>query len=320
VKVNLRGNPEALGDEVSPGTLSAIAALPPSFGDASLPEGERRRALADWITSPANPLTPRVIANRLWHHHFGTGLVDTPSDFGLGGGQPSHPELLDWLAAEVAARKWSLKAMHRLICTSHAYRQRSIDVPEAAAALAIDADNRLLWRQSPRRLDAESLRDATLAVTGCLNPEMHGPGYRDFDYEEAYAPIYRYITPDSPELWRRSIYRFIVRSTPHSFMTTLDCPNPANLTPARIETTTALQSLALMNNDFMLRQAGHFAKRLEREAGTDPAAQVRRGFALAFSREPDNAELTAAVALVESQGLAQLCRMLFNANEFVSVD
>ena len=320
VKVNLRGNPETLGDEVSPGTLSAIAALLPSFGDASLPEGERRRALADWITSPANPLTPRVIANRLWHHHFGTGLVDTPSDFGLGGGQPSHPELLDWLAAEVIARKWSLKAMHRMICTSHAYRQRSIDVPEAAAALAIDADNRLLWRQSPRRLDAESLRDATLAVTGCLNPEMHGPGYRDFDYEEAYAPIYRYITPDSPELWRRSIYRFVVRSTPHSFMTTLDCPNPANLTPARIETTTALQSLALMNNDFMLRQAGHFAKRLEREAGADPAAQVRRGFALAFTREPDNAELTAAVALVESQGLAQLCRMLFNANEFVSVD
>jgi hypothetical protein len=210
--------------------------------------------------------------------------------------------------------------MHRLICTSHAYRQRSVDVPEAAAALAIDADNRLLWRQSPRRLDAESLRDATLAVTGCLNPEMHGPGYRDFDYEEAYAPIYRYITPDSPELWRRSIYRFIVRSTPHSFMTTLDCPNPANLTPARIETTTALQSLALMNNDFMLRQAGHFAKRLEREAGTDPAAQVRRGFALAFTRAADDAELAAAVALVESQGLAQLCRMLFNANEFVSVD
>ena len=320
VKVNLRGSPETLGDEVPPGTLSAIAALPPSFGDASLPEGDRRRALADWITSPANPLTPRVIANRLWHHHFGTGLVDTPSDFGLGGGRPSHPELLDWLAAEVVAREWSLKAMHRLICTSHAYRQRSIDVPEAAAALAIDADNRLLWRQSPRRLDAESLRDATLAVTGCLNPEMHGPGYRDFDYEEAYAPIYRYITPDSPELWRRSIYRFVVRSTPHSFMTTLDCPNPANLTPARIETTTALQSLALMNNDFMLRQAGHFAERLEREAGSDPAAQVRRGFALAFTREPDDVELAAAVALVESQGLAQLCRMLFNTNEFISVD
>jgi mono/diheme cytochrome c family protein len=320
VKVNLRGNPETPGDEVGPGALSLIAGLPNAFGDASLPEGERRRALAAWITAAENPLTARVIANRLWHHHFGTGLVDTPSDFGAGGGRPSHPELLDWLAAEVVARGWSLKAMHRLICGSHAYRQRSVEVPEAAAAIAIDADNRLLWRQNPRRLDAESLRDAALAVTGCLNPEMHGPGYRDFDYEEAYAPVYRYVTPDKPELWRRSIYRFIVRSTPHTFMSTLDCPNPANLTPARLETTTALQSLALLNNDFMLRQAGHWATRLEREAGSDPAAQVRRAWMLAVAREPDEAELAAAVALVRGQGLAQFCRMLFNANEFFYVD
>jgi hypothetical protein len=228
--------------------------------------------------------------------------------------------LLDWLAAEIVDRGWSLKAMHRLICTSHAYRQRSVDVPGAAAATAIDADNRLLWRQNARRLDAESLRDATLAVTGCLNPAMEGPGYRDFTYTEAYAPIYEYVTPDSPELWRRSIYRFIVRSTPHTFMATLDCPNPANLTPARLETTTALQSLALLNNDFMLRQAGHWAKRLEREAGADATAQIRRAFSLALAREPDDAELAAAVALVQSAGLPQLCRMLFNTNEFVTVD
>jgi len=320
VNVHLRGNPEAPGDEVGPGTLSLIRGLPATFDDAAVMEGARRLALAAWIAAPDNPLTPRVIVNRLWHHHFGTGLVDTPSDFGLGGGRPSHPELLDWLAAELVARDWSLKAMHRLICTSHAYRQRSVEVPDAAAAVAIDADNRLLWRQSPRRLDAESLRDATLAVTGCLNPEMHGPGYRDFDYEEAYAPVYRYITPDTPELWRRSIYRFVVRSTPHAFLTTLDCPNPANLTPARLETTTALQSLALLNNDFMLRQAGHWAVRLEAEAGSDPAKQVRRAYAVAFAREPDAAELAAAVALVEARGLRQFCRMLFNTNEFAYVD
>jgi mono/diheme cytochrome c family protein len=320
VKINLRGNPETTGDEVGPGTLSLVGGLPAKFGDAALPEGERRRALAAWITAADNPLTPRVIVNRLWHHHFGTGIIDTPSDFGAGGGAPSHPALLDWLAAEIVARGWSLKAMHRLICTSHAYRQRSIDVPDAAAARDVDADNRLLWRQSPRRLDAESLRDATLAVTGCLNPEMHGPGFRDFDYEEAYAPIYRYVTADQPQLWRRSIYRFIVRSTPHGFMTTLDCPNPANLTPARLETTTALQSLALLNNDFMLRQAGHWAKRLETEAGADPAAQVRRAYAVALAREPDAAELAAAVALVKSRGLTQFCRMVFNTNEFVYVD
>jgi mono/diheme cytochrome c family protein len=320
VNVHLRGNPETPGDQVGPGTLTLVAGLVPNFGDSGMPEGERRRALASWITAPGNPLTPRVIANRLWHHHFGTGLVDTPSDFGAGGGRPSHPELLDWLAAEVAARGWSLKAMHRLICRSHAYRQRSIDVPAAEAALAIDADNRLLWRQSPRRLDAESLRDATLAVTGCLNRRMHGPGYRDFDYEEGYAPVYRYITPDKPELWRRSIYRFIVRSTPHTFMTALDCPNPANLTPARLETTTALQSLALLNNDFPLRQSGHWAERLGREAGDDPRAQVRRAYVLALAREPDEAELAAAVAVVQSAGLAQFCRMLLNTNEFVYVD
>jgi cytochrome c553 len=320
VSIQVRGNPETTGDEVGPGTLSAIAPLPPRFGGPDMPEGDRRRALAEWITSPANPLTSRVIVNRLWHHHFGTGLVDTPSDFGLGGGRPSHPELLDWLATEMVARGWSLKAMHRLILTSHAWRQRSMDVPGGTAAAAIDAENRLLWRQSPRRLDAESLRDATLAVSGCLNAAMHGPGYRDFDYTEAYAPIYRYITPDSPDLWRRSIYRFVVRSTPHGFMTALDCPNPANLAPARLETTTALQSLALLNNDFILRQAGHWARRLEREAGGDAAAQVRRGYALAVCREPDDAELSAAVALVRARGLVQFCRMLFNTNEFMYLD
>jgi|694.fasta_scaffold04910_10 mono/diheme cytochrome c family protein len=320
VKVHIRGNPEASGDEVGPGTITAVAGLPTSFGNASTAEGDRRRALAAWITAPENPLTPRVVVNRLWHHHFGTGLVDTPSDFGLGGGRPTHPELLDWLASEIVTRGWSLKALHRLICTSHAYRQRSVGVPGAAAATAIDADNRFLWRQSPRRLDAESLRDATLAVSGCLNAEMFGPGYRDFEYTEAYAPVYRYVTPDKPELWRRSIYRFIVRSTPHSFMTTLDCPNPANLTPARLETTTALQSLALLNNDFMLRQAGRWATRLEREAGADPAAQVRRAYALALARPPEDGEITAAVTLIRSHGLVQFCRMLFNFNEFVYMD
>jgi len=193
-------------------------------------------------------------------------------------------------------------------------------VPDAAAARAVDADNRLLWRQSPRRLDAESIRDATLSVSGCLDRALHGPGYRDFDYVEAYAPVYRPITPDRPALWRRSIYRFVVRSTPNPFLTTLDCPNPATLAPVRLETTTALQSLALLNNDFMLRQAGHWAARLVKEAGTDPAEQVRLGFSLALAREPDEAELAAAVQLVRSAGLAQFCRMLLNANEFLFVD
>jgi hypothetical protein len=319
VKVLRRGDPEQPGEEIAPGTLAMVAALQPALADAQSPEGARRRALADWITAPANPLTRRVIVNRLWHHHFGAGLVDTPSDFGAGGSKPSHPELLDWLADEFAARGWSLKAMHRLICTSATYRQRSANAA-AGKAQSVDAGNRLLWRMNPRRLDAESVRDTVLAVSGKLNAEMFGPGYRDFDYAEEYAPVYKYITPDKPELWRRSIYRFVVRTTPQQFMTTLDCPNAANLTPARNVTTTALQSLALLNNDFMQRQAGYFADRVQAGAGVDLPAQVARAFTLAFSRPPDAAELASASALVKSHGLAQLCRMLLNADEFIYVD
>jgi hypothetical protein len=178
----------------------------------------------------------------------------------------------------------------------------------------------LLWRQNPRRLDAESTRDAVLAVSGKLNLAAGGPGWRDFKYTEAYAPIYQYVTADTPELWRRSIYRFVVRTTPHQFMTTLDCPNPANLTPARTATTTALQALTLSNNEFMLQQARHFAARVEREAGADPAAQTIRVFQLAFARPPNQAELTAARDLVRTDGVFSLCRMVLNANEFVYVD
>ncbi len=347
VKLLKRGDPEQPADEVSPTSLSCVSGLKPELGTSQSSDGDRRKALADWITSPANPLTRRVIVNRLWHYHFGAGLVETPSDFGLGGGLPSHPELLDWLADELLAQRWSLKAIHRLICTSAAYRQQSVsyNAPrregEAPAepfgsraakntgsagaspsqqALAIDANNRLLWRMNPRRLDAESLRDSVLSVSGKLNATMFGPGYRDFEYQEEYAPVYRYITPDSPDLWRRSVYRFAVRTTTHQFMTTLDCPSPANLVPARNTTTTALQSLTLLNNDFMLRQSGYFASRVKADAGTDPVAQVTRTFQLAFGRQPAPMEAAAAMTLLRSRGLNQLCRMLLNANEFVYVD
>ena len=310
-------------------------------------EGDRRLALADWIVQPANPLTRRVLVNRLWHHHFGVGLVDTPSDFGKGGGRPSHPELLDWLAEEFLASGWSVKAMHRRICTSATYGQCSVisvqysdasgvstDVSRRSGpslntenwklntslAQRIDSANRLLWRQNPRRLDAESTRDSVLAISGKLNFAAAGPGYRDFKYTEAYAPIYQYIAADTPELWRRSIYRFVVRTTPQQFMTTLDCPNPANLTPARTSTTTALQALALSNNEFMLQQARYLAARIEREAGADSGAQVTRAFQLAFARPPSQLELSAARDLVRTESVFCLCRMLLNANEFVYVD
>lgn len=317
-----RGDPEQPAEEVAPGSLSCVTTLKPSFGTPQSTDADRRLAFAEWVTSPANPLTTRVIANRLWHYHFGMGLVDTPSDFGLGGSLPTHPELLDWLAAELIENGWSLKAMHRLICSSATYCQTSGFADEAnhQRGQQIDANNRLLWKMNPRRLDAESVRDAVLSVSGKLNPEMYGPGYRDFEYQEEYAPVYRYITPDTPELWRRSVYRFVVRTTTHQFLTTLDCPNPANLVPARNVTTTTLQSLALLNNDFVLKQSGYFAQRLETDRPADRAAQIERAFQLAFGRHPAKTESTAAMELIEKGGLPQLCRMLFNANEFVYVD
>lgn len=321
VRVQRRGDPENEGPAVSPGTFSWAKHSPVAFGDDQTPEGERRSMLANWITHPDNPLTARVIVNRLWHHHFGQGLVTTPSDFGLGGDNPSHPELLDFLARELISNGWSLKHIHKLIVMSDAYRQSSFGISDSQKASKVDAANRLLWRQNPRRLDAETLRDTVLSVSGKLNHEHGGPGFRDFQYTEAYAPIYQYITPEAPELWRRSIYRFVVRTTPHPLMTTLDCPDPANLTPVRPHTTTALQALALSNNEFMLQQARYMATRIETEMkDTASAAAIGRAFELAFQRQPNDIELRTANSLVAEQGLFALCRALINANEFVYID
>jgi hypothetical protein len=333
IQILKRGDPESPAEEnVAPGSLSLLRELKPQFGSADMPEGERRKALAAWITDPRNPLTRRVIVNRLWHWHFGQGIVNTPSDFGFGGGKPSHPELLDWLADEFLRSGWSLKHLHKLIVMSGTYRQSSSTGENGEnrvsrksplpllSPVQIDSNNRLLWRQNPRRLEAEALRDSVLAVSGKLNLQQGGPGFADFNYTEGYAPVYQHITADSPELCRRSIYRFVVRSTPQRFLTTLDCPDPANLTPARMTTTTALQSLALFNNDFVLRQSRHFAERLQTEAGKDITKQVSRAYALAFSRAPTGDELHLAADFIRSSGLFAFCRSLFNANEFVYVD
>jgi len=330
-----RGNPESSGKVVNPGTLS-WSGNTVEFGSTATSDAQRRIALANWIAGEQNPLTARVIVNRLWHWHFGRGLVSTPSDFGAGGGVPSHPELLDWLATELVTHNWSLKHIHRLIVTSATYRQTSVSPAEKQTSNRgqpddrspddnitpsdIDADNRLLWRMNPRRLEAEAVRDSVLTVTGRLNRQMFGAGYRDFNYQEAYAPIYTYKTADSPDLWRRSVYRYIVRTTPPQFMTTLDCPDPANLTPTRNVTTTPLQSLALFNNEFMLKQAGYFAERLRAEHPKDTPKQITRAFEIAFSRYPTITELHYSAQLVQQHGLLHLCRALFNANEFVYVD
>ena len=317
IQVQRRGNPEDPQQEVQPGAFAWARHASIEFGTNAMPEGQRRLKLTEWITHPDNPLTRRVLVNRLWHHHFGQGMVTTPSDFGLGGDKPSHPELLDWLADELLRNGWSMKHLHKLIVMSAAYQQQSTSHNDIA--LGVDAQNRLLWRQNPRRLDAESVHDAVLNVAGTLNPSMGGPGYRDFNFTEAYAPIYDYITPDKPELLRRSIYRFVVRTTPHQFMSTLDCPDPANLTPARAQTTTALQALTLSNNELILQQATSLATRIENETDSRTAA-IRRAFLLCLQREPKADEQSAATHLVAQQGLFALCRMLINTNEFVYVD
>ncbi|MFP6897906.1 MAG: DUF1553 domain-containing protein [Roseibacillus sp.] len=320
VRVLQRGDPESpRGDPLDPGALAVLRMLDPDFGEATTTEGERRAALVRWITAPGNPLTARVIVNRVWHWHFGRGLVATPSDFGMGGGMPSHPELLDWLAAELPRQNWSLKAMHRLVLNSATYKQDSRSL-ENAPGLAIDAGNRFLWRQNPRRIEAEAVRDAVLSVSGKLNLKRGGPGFEDFHYKEAYAPEYTYFTADKPALWRRSIYRYIVRTTPDRFLTTLDCPDPANFTPVRLITTTPLQSLALYNNEFMLRQARYFAQRVEKEARNSPSARMARAFELALGRKPSAQELQLGTRFIEQQSLFSFCRALFNANEFVYVD
>ena len=313
-----RGEVEQPGPEVTPGAPSCVAGLESDF-DASLDEGARRLALADWIADPENPLTWRSIVNRVWQHHFGRGLVDTPSDFGRNGSTPSHPELLDWLAATFRDGGGSLKDLHRLIVTSDAYRRSSAVDPSNAR---VDASNRLLWRQQRRRLEAEEIRDAALAVSGDLGDAMGGPGFDLFRFVDDHSPIYDYDDPswaDPPEGRRRSIYRFVVRSVPDPLLDCLDGADPNAVVPVRNETITALQALALRNDPFMIARARGFADRIESRA-SDPEGQVEHAFRLAFGRSPTFDERASCAAFVRRHGAANLCRLLLNANEFVFVD
>ena len=320
IRIHARGEPESpVGEPLAPGALAALQMLDPNLTDINATETDRRLALANWITHEDNPLTYRVIANRLWQWTFGNGLVTTPSDFGFGGDRPSHPELLDWMAHRLKQNNGSLKSLLKEIVLSKTYRQQSI-FSDQNPGVRKDTANRLLWRQNPRRMDAETIRDSVLLVSGKLNDQRGGPGFEDFAYKQAYAPEYNYITADSPKLWRRSIYRFLVRTTPNRFMTTLDCPDPANFTPKRLNTTTPLQSLALYNNDFMLRQAGYLAERIETAAGPNLKKQVEQAFRLVFNRPPNEEEMEISESVLEEENLFVLCRSLINSNEFFYFD
>ncbi len=276
VALHKRGNPMDKGDIVAPGGLSALQRMLPVYElDANAPEGERRLALARWIVDDRNGLTARVLANRLWHYHFGKGLVGTPSDFGYNGEKPTHPELLEWLAQRLLHHGWRLKPMHKELMLSGVYRQSSQWNPEAAA---IDNEARTLWRFPARRLEAEAVRDSILAVSGKLNRTMGGPGFRLYDYTVDNVATYAFRASFGPETYRRAVYHQSARSVKDDLMGPFDCPDSALPEPKRVSTTTALQALSLLNNAFILDQAGFFAERLRREAGErDVKAQVKRG-------------------------------------------
>jgi mono/diheme cytochrome c family protein len=310
----VRGDPMRKGPQVRPATVAVIGRA--LSLDPRTPESQRRAALARWIADPLNPLPARVMVNRMWHYHFGRGIVATPSDFGFNGGVPSHPELLDWLASAYIAAGWRQKPIHRLIVMSAVYRQSSRLRPEAEA---FDRDNRLLWRMTPRRLEAESLRDAILTASGQLDTRMGGPGYNIWEANTNYVAVYKPRSQSGSDMFRRMIYQFKPRSQPDPTFGAFDCPDAALVAPRRNISTTALQALNLLNSQFVIQQAADFAQRLGAEAGADPVLQVERGFRLAFGRAPSASERAAAVALVESHGCAAFCRALYNANEFVYV-
>ncbi len=315
-----RGSVESPGKAVGAGALAAVAGIEARFRlPEGHPEGARRAALAAWITDPRNPLPWRSIVNRVWHYHFGAGLVDTPNDFGRMGSPPTHPELLDWLAVEFReGLGGSLKKLHRLILTTDAWHRAS---PDHAANRVVDADNRYLWRMNRTRLDAESLRDAVLAASGNLDLTMGGPSVEQFDFKDDHSPHYDYARFDvtSPAARRRSIYRFLVRSVPDPFMESLDCPDASLAAPRRTTTLTALQALALLNDPFMVSQAEVFARRLESMTPAR-AGRVRHAYLLALGRAPRSGESAAMVEYARRHGLANACRLLFNSNEFFFVD
>ena len=335
-----RGDVNLKADPVGPGAPQVLC------GESDLNPLARRKQLAEWITSKDNPLTARVAVNRIWQYHFGKGIVRTPSDFGATGDKPSHPELLDWLASEFVnpqsairnpqSKAWSWKAMHRLIVTSNAYRQSSQFDEQAAA---VDSENHLLWRFNQRRLEAEIIRDNMLSVSGKLNKEMFGPGiYPRIDPDiinTGSRPRWPLDAQDNEATWRRSVYIFVKRSVLLPMIEVFDCPATTVPGPVRATSTVSPQALALMNNEFVLQQAGFFAERVAAEAGTDPRKQIASAFKLALNRQPNEKETAWAVEFLQKQtagyaerknekpeaaALRDFCHAIFNLSEFLYLD
>ncbi len=300
-----RGNAGSPGAEVEPAFLSVLGGqkpvLPPCGKET--PSTGRRLALARWIASPQNPLTARVMVNRLWQHHFGKGIVKTTTDFGRAGLPPTHPQLLDWLAAEFIERKWSLKEMHKLILLSKAYRMSSRSQNHQAEKT--DPGNDLLWRQNLRRLEAESIRDSILTISGQLNPKMGGRGFFPHLGGELLAGASRpglgWQKSTMEEQSRRSVYTYIRRTMLVPALDTFDYSNTTSPLGERSVTTVAPQALMMLNDDFMQRQAAAMAARLLREAGGSRLREIRRGYQLALNRNPNHREAQVAINFLERQ-------------------
>ncbi|MFO0819442.1 MAG: PSD1 and planctomycete cytochrome C domain-containing protein [Pirellulales bacterium] len=318
-----RGDPEQPKERVEPAVISALGTLKL---ENQTPEQERRRALAEWIADPANPLTARVMVNRIWQGHFGKGLVDTPSDFGRSGAKPSHPELLDWLARDFMQGSWGVKRMHRMIVLSKTYRQAStaaIGMDGAVnanyqQASKIDADVRLLWRYPSRRLEAESIRDSMLAVSGKLDLTMYGRGFDLFDKRGGLSG-FKPVETLTPLNQRRMIYAHKVRREPEAIFGAFDCPDAGQSTAIRRVSTTPIQALNLFNSRFTLEVATALADRVKTEAGSDVSAQIDHAYRLALNRGANSQEREDVLPVVQTHGLAVLCRALLNSNEFLFI-
>ncbi|MEX2172288.1 MAG: PSD1 and planctomycete cytochrome C domain-containing protein [Pirellulales bacterium] len=331
--VHQRGNPHSLGEVVEPRYPELFGDSPPEIplpADGARSAG-RRRVLADWITSPDNRLTPRSIANRVWQHHFGRGIVRSANNFGQLGTPPTHPELLDWLAQWLVAHDWRLKPLHRLMVTSSAYRMSSLANPQA---MAVDPANDLFWRFDMRRLGAEEIRDTVLATTGKLNLAMFGPSiYPELSTEVLATqsePGKGWDTSSPEEQARRSIYIYIKRSLIPPALTAFDFPDTDTSCEARFITTGPAQALSMVNGEFLNEQAGLLAERVVREAGEELRRQVSHALQLALGREPREDEIADGVELIEllqakhgkdkREALRYWCLTVLNLNEYVYLD
>ncbi|HTM50328.1 MAG TPA: PSD1 and planctomycete cytochrome C domain-containing protein [Bryobacteraceae bacterium] len=316
----IRGKAAMPGPPAPPAVPEVLTAEQPQFPPPAR-TSLRRLTLAKWLASPANPLTARVIVNRVWQHHFGEGLVRTPSDFGVMGEKPTHPELLDWLTAWFVDHGWSIKQLSRMILSSNAYRMSSAWNEICGAA---DPESRLLWRMPYRRLEVEAIRDSILAVSGHLNPKMGGPSVLP-----AIPPAALEGSSDPDKVWkpsseteasRRTVYVFLKRSMIVPMLEVLDLCDTARSAARRQSTSVATQALTLFNGEFVNRQAGYLAERLRREAGADPAKQIGLAWRLALARPPKPSELEAMLDFLERESLEQMSRVIFNLNEFVYAD